>query len=966
MSLVFLLSSTTLNAAALDGTYDQQFYANNDILFYNPDVCSTNNASSISSGGGSVPAYANPVRKVNGGDPSVIMDNDGTYYVYTSAGGRASSKDLVHWKSVHGGWNIKGAPNYDHNWAPDVAKVGSQYIITWAGFNGSESASNVSATAMINYAVGTSAGGPFKYGGKLTSGGYAIDPHIFVDDDGTPWLNWGGGVIHVAKLQINGNSVKITGPTKDIYKKTDNAATIENGWIEKKDGWYYLFFSQGHYQKSNGDPQYSVKIARSKTITGPYKPSQYKTILAGNSSFWGPGGQSITKDSSGAYWLIYAAIPPGVGDDRYLMIDPITWGSDGWPVINSGNGPSSKQQAGAGSSSGTSTVADTSSGGNGTFRIGSYNAAGVTMQKGGIGGLKQAQSNLNAGMAVEAQNNATVVALQEVAKGKVKMPAGWSAYYSTDKGNRIPAVAWKTDTWTAVEKDNFTVPNPGMGSGIYTYPYVTLKDKSGNAVTVMSIHLASGLHKDKQPNVDTLRREQAKGVRDQAQKLQAAGKIVVIGGDFNYKMPATSQDMQPFVSANPNYKKSVDNIFGGTGVSFSNWKTVSDTGSFTDHPLIFSDVSLTGSSTIATSAPTGDSCTCPNSGSTTSASLTGSTNLEKIYNYFLGKGLSPVQAAGIVGNIAIESGGYPQRKQSTPSSETYPDPSGISSGWGLIQWTPGSKIIDLLKAANIQGSPGDLGTQLDLIWAHMHNKPPITKGSFSIPEYKNITDVTKAVDYFEDKIEGAGVPNLPDRHTAAKLALDQFSGGASTSSVASTLTSAEGCGSTSTSAVTGNIVQTAINYAWSNRNVDPKKAKPAYASAIAKAKTNGKYTGGCDGMDCGAFITRVMQDSGVDPNYGGGGNTEIQLKYLQSHPDLYQEIRPTNTADLKPGDIAIQNSGNIHHTYMYVGKQSGFNSTIASASQCQHFPWAGSEAPADRAYHWFRYIGSGGGDSTDV
>ena len=39
--------------------------------------------------------------------------------------------------------------------------------------------------------------------------------------------------------------------------------------------------------------------------------------------------------------------------------------------------------------------------------------------------------------------------------------------------------------------------------------------------------------------------------------------------------------------------------------------------------------------------------------------LTGNDNLEKIYNYFLGKGLTDFQAAGIVGNISQESGGDP-------------------------------------------------------------------------------------------------------------------------------------------------------------------------------------------------------------------------------------------------------------------------------------------------------------------
>ena len=45
---------------------------------------------------------------------------------------------------------------------------------------------------------------------------------------------------------------------------------------------------------------------------------------------------------------------------------------------------------------------------------------------------------------------------------------------------------------------------------------------------------------------------------------------------------------------------------------------------------------------------------------------------------------------------------------------------------------------------------------------------------------------------------------------------------------------------------------------------------PAYAAAITKAKAEGQYVGN-DGVDCGGFVTRLMIDSGFEPNYNYAG-----------------------------------------------------------------------------------------------
>lgn len=166
-------------------------------------------------------------------------------------------------------------------------------------------------------------------------------------------------------------------------------------------------------------------------------------------------------------------------------------------------------------------------------------------------------------------------------------------------------------------------------------------------------------------------------------------------------------------------------------------------------------------------------------------------------------------------------------------------------------------------------------------------------------------------------------------------------------------TTSPGCGSL------GNVVQTAVKYAWPDYHAPVYlKMKPEYEAAIRAAQSAGKYVGGGahPGIDCGGFVTRVMQDSGLDPNYGGGGNTDYQERYMRQHPELYEPIFPTSTADMRPGDIAINDT----HTYLYVGAVAGFNSDTASAAFSTtgtgwRAPMAGSEVPASPNYRWYRH-----------
>lgn len=84
-----------------------------------------------------------------------------------------------------------------------------------------------------------------------------------------------------------------------------------------------------------------------------------------------------------------------------------------------------------------------------------------------------------------------------------------------------------------------------------------------------------------------------------------------------------------------------------------------------------------------------------------SVNLTGSDNIERIYNYFLSKGLTPAQSAGVAGNAMAESGG---------------DPTALSrSGYqGIFQWDANNRWPRVVAFAEERGmDPNTLEAQLE-------------------------------------------------------------------------------------------------------------------------------------------------------------------------------------------------------------------------------------------------------------
>ena len=172
------------------------------------------------------------------------------------------------------------------------------------------------------------------------------------------------------------------------------------------------------------------------------------------------------------------------------------------------------------------------------------------------------------------------------------------------------------------------------------------------------------------------------------------------------------------------------------------------------------------------------SCSC-NSDSSSSVSLSGKNNKEKIFNYLVNTAhFTPAQAAGIMGNMQDESGFEPQRQQGifdhlvTPDNFTDPDG---RTGYGLVQWTPGEKLINTFHP---KSQAGDLGNQLKFLQDQLEGKGTIPAKAAG-DKLRATTTPEDAASVFEKYYEIHDGPPQPHRLQNAHDIFGEFASGSS-------------------------------------------------------------------------------------------------------------------------------------------------------------------------------------------
>lgn len=309
--------------------------------------------------------YVNPVFQPVLADPTIVRKGEffyayGTEDNWGSEGGYhlvpvLKSHNLVSWTYISDA--LRSKPMWKPHggiWAPDVTEVDGKYFMyysysVWADSNPG-----------IGLAIADQPEGPFMDQGKVFDSkeigvNNSIDP-FFIEENGVKYLFWGSfNGIYAVQLSDDGR--------KPVGGKIQVAYThLEAVYIHKRNGFYYLFGSEGSCCEG-ANSTYRIKVGRSTQLLGPYTDKDRNKLVSGKygelvvqrndgtAGFAGPGHNAeIITDDKGTDWLLYHGMlksKPTIDNEtnrRTLILDKINWVND-WPEI-AGQQPSVLKQYG--------------------------------------------------------------------------------------------------------------------------------------------------------------------------------------------------------------------------------------------------------------------------------------------------------------------------------------------------------------------------------------------------------------------------------------------------------------------------------------------------------------------------------------------------------------------------------------------------------------------------------------------
>lgn len=292
-------------------------------------------------------------------DPAIIRASDGSgYYIFATGRGTAvwRSPDLIAWNRASRvfaenvpAWAKSMVPASKGIWAPDVAHFQKLYHLYYSVSSFGSQRSVIGLA--VNRTLDPSSPdylwedrGLVIESDPQTSDFNAIDPALFVDRDGTPYLFWGSYWSGIKAVQIDPKTGKPDATHPEIRAVASRAKdadppAIEAPYVVFRDGWYYLLVSYD-FCCAGKDSTYKVMVGRSKSVLGPYVGFQQRRmadgaatlVLSSHDRWRGPGHCSIQHTDQGDRLVHHVYDADFVSRGRILQIRPLYWLEDGWPV----------------------------------------------------------------------------------------------------------------------------------------------------------------------------------------------------------------------------------------------------------------------------------------------------------------------------------------------------------------------------------------------------------------------------------------------------------------------------------------------------------------------------------------------------------------------------------------------------------------------------------------------------------
>lgn len=296
-------------------------------------------------------------------DPVMAYEN-GKYYLFCTGMGVSclSSSDMKVWtleESVFDevpAWIKEKLPNATlHFWAPDIIYHNGEWHLYYC------SSAFAKNTSVIGHATNKTLDPKSKdfawvdRGLVIQSIPYrddwnAIDPNVVIDEEGTPWMNFGSFWNGMKMFRMNKDLSGVATPeewltiskrprTWTLDDKEPGDGAVEAPFIFKKGKWYYLFVSFDYCCKGK-DSTYKVVVGRSDNVKGPYLDKDGvemvhgggSLVIEGNGKEWQAVGHNSAYTFDGKDYFIAHAYDSEKGAP-HLIIREMAWENE-WPVVN--------------------------------------------------------------------------------------------------------------------------------------------------------------------------------------------------------------------------------------------------------------------------------------------------------------------------------------------------------------------------------------------------------------------------------------------------------------------------------------------------------------------------------------------------------------------------------------------------------------------------------------------------------
>jgi arabinan endo-1,5-alpha-L-arabinosidase len=291
-------------------------------------------------------------------DPSTIVKCGDQFYVYATGMSMFHSPDLVNWQpgpspiTQQLSWTAQAVPGRANTnpgafWAPDVIKVKDKYLLFMAL---SAFGVNTSGIGVMSSPTLDPTDPNYKWTdnglvvmSKTTDDFNCIDPAALYDTDGKLWLSFGSFWSGIKLIELNPDTGRRIAPDSPMVSIA-HWDSIEASYLYKHGQHYYLFVDFGMCCRQ-ANSTYNMRIGRADKITGPYLDKDGKDMLTGGGSPFmdshlgpliGPGHAGIVQMGD-KYYLSFHVESNSVGrgspNGGTLGVRPITWNTDGWPVL---------------------------------------------------------------------------------------------------------------------------------------------------------------------------------------------------------------------------------------------------------------------------------------------------------------------------------------------------------------------------------------------------------------------------------------------------------------------------------------------------------------------------------------------------------------------------------------------------------------------------------------------------------